>query len=126
MIIITVVKVKTSFYNYISTPNDLLRSINNGYYSEAVAEMKDNIALGETAEKDPDYVTPYALLDYYEAESFYSGYVRAAEQASAAGDKSLEADLMDRAAGYQADMEAAIGEMGELSFMTEDIDSLFD
>lgn len=125
MAIVTVVKINTSFSDYVSTPNDILRSVNNGYYPDAMMEMYDNIALGYTAESDVGYAAPYAILEYYEAQSFYVGYTKAAEQAAAAGDKALEAELKDKAAGYLADMDAAGSGMGELSFIAEDVDGLF-
>ena len=122
MVGITVAKINSSFSDYTSTPNDLLRTIKNGYYSDAVSEMYDNIALGETVEKDADYAVPYALLEYFEAESKYTGYIRAAEQTS---DIAEAAALMTKADEYKADMEAAKAGMGELSFMTEEIDGYF-
>ena len=122
MVSITIAKIKTGFSDYTSTPNDLLRTIKNGYYSDAVSEMYDNIALGETVEKDADYAVPYALLEYFEAESKYTGYIRAAELTS---DTAENAELMEKADEYKADMEAAISGMGELAFMTDEIDGYF-
>ena len=122
MVLITMAKINQSFSDYTTTPNDLLRTIKNGYYSDAVNEMYDNIALGETVEKDADYAVPYALLEYYEAESMYTGYIRAAEQTS---DTAEAAGLMAKADEYKADMEAAKAGMVELAFMTEEIDGYF-
>ena len=122
MVSITIAKIKTGFSDYTSTPNDLLRTIKNGYYSDAVSEMYDNIALGETVEKDADYAVPYALLEYFEAESKYTGYIRAAELTT---DTAENAELMAKADEYKTDMEAAISGMGELAFMTEEIDGYF-
>ena len=125
MIIVTVVKINTSYSDYTFTSNDILRSVNNGYYPDALMEMYDNIALGKTVEKNEGFRVPYALLDYYEAESCYLGYTKAADQAAAAGDKEYEETLRMKASEYQAEMEAAKDGMGELDFMTEDIDALF-
>ena len=122
MVSITIAKIKTGFSDYTSTPNDLLRTIKNGYYSDAVNEMYDNIALGETVEKNADYAVPYALLEYYEAESMYTGYIRAAEQIS---DSAEAAGLMSKADEYKTAMEAARSGMGELSFMADEIDGYF-
>ena len=122
MIGITVLKINSSFSDYTSTPNDLLRTIKNGYYPDAVSEMYDNIALGETVEKNADYAVPYALLEYYEAESMYTGYIRAAEQTS---DTAEAAGLMAKADEYKTAMEAARSGMGELSFMADEIDGYF-
>ena len=122
MVGITMVKINNSFSDYTSTPNDLLRTIKNGYYSDAVNEMYDNIALGETVEKDADYAVPYALLEYYEAESMYTGYIRAAEQTS---DSAEAAALMAKADEYKTAMDTARSGIGELAFMTEEIDGYF-
>ncbi len=122
MVGIAMAKINNSFSDYTSTPNDLLRTIKNGYYSDAVNEMYDNIALGETVEKNADYAVPYALLEYYEAESMYTGYVRAAEQTS---DSAEAAGLMAKADEYKAAMDTARSGMGELSFMTDEIDGYF-
>lgn len=125
MIIVTVVKINTSYSDYTSTPNDILMSVNNGHYPDALMEMYDNIALGETIEKDEGFRAPYAILNYYEAESCYLGYTKAADQAAAAGDKGYAEALRVKASEYQAEMDAAKDGMGELDFMTEDIDALF-
>lgn len=125
MVIITGYKINSSFSDYTSTPNELLATIRNGYYPDAVNEMYDNIALGETADKDAGYMVPYAIIDYYEAESCCYAYTRAADRAAAAGDKKQEALLRDKAEEYQMKMDAARNGMGDLNFMTEDIDSIF-
>lgn len=122
MVLITMAKINQSFSDYTTTPNDLLITIKNGYYSDAVNEMYDNIALGETVEKNADYAVPYALLEYYEAESMYTGYIRAAEQTS---DSAEAIALMAKADEYKTDMEAARSGIGELAFMTEEIDGYF-
>ena len=122
MAIITIARINASYSDYVSTPNELLRSIKNRYYADAVREMHDNIALGETADKDEDYAVPYALLDYFEAESVYTGYVKAAEKET---DPAKAAELMERAGEFKAGMEAAKAGMGDLAFMAEDIDGYF-
>lgn len=125
MIVITAVKINSSFSEYVSTPNDLLRTIKNGYYPDALSEMYDNIALGETSSKNSDYIAPYALLDYYEAESYVALYKSAAKQAAAAGDKQKETELLEKVSVYQGTMDAARNGMGEIEFMTEEIDGIF-
>ena len=69
-----------------------------------------------------DYAVPYALLEYYEAESMYTGYIRAAEQTS---DSAEAAVLMSKADEYKTAMEATRSGMGELSFMADEIDGYF-
>lgn len=122
MVIITAVKINQTYTDYTTRPNDLLMTIRNGYYSEAVHEMHDNIALGETVEKNQDYAIPYALLEYYEAESVYTGHARMAETET---DKTRAAELKAKAEELKAEMEAAKTGMGDLEFMTADIDELF-
>ncbi len=115
-------KVNNSVYRYTSTPNDLLRNMKNGYYTEAVIEMKENIAQGETVEKDSDYALPYALIEYYEAESYWAAYHKAAELE---GNAAYKADLEQKAAEYRSQMDDAYSRMGELAFMSEEIDASF-
>lgn len=121
LLIATVVRINTSFSDYVTEPNDLLRNIKNGYYSDAVSEMYDNIAMGETVERNEEYRIPYALLSYYEAESCYVAYERASEQATGTD----AAALKEKAAGYKDKVDAARQDMGDLEFMTEDIDKIF-
>ena len=122
MVIITATKINQTYTDYTTRPNDLLMTIRNGYYSEAVYEMHDNIALGETVEKNQDYAIPYALLEYYEAESVYTGYARMAETET---DKTRAAELKAKADELKNEMEAARIGMGDLEFMAADIDELF-
>ena len=122
LIIITAVKVNRRSFRYIAEPDDILRSVKNGYYSDAVEEMYNNIANGETVEKNPDYAVPYAMASYCEAASYYSAYTRAAEMAADAGKAE---ELRTAAEAYLQEMEEARVLAGDLAFMTEDIDSLF-
>ena len=122
MVIITAAKINQTYTDYTTRPNDLLMTIRNGYYSEAVHEMHDNIARGETVEKNQDYAIPYALLEYYEAESVYTGYARMAETET---DKTRAAELKAKADELKNEMEAARTGMGDLEFMAADIDELF-
>lgn len=122
LVVATVVRINNSFSYYVTEPNDLLRAIKNGYYTDAVSEMYDNIALGETVEKNEDYRISYALINYYEAESCYAAYERASVQAS--GPEAGE--LKEKAAEYLAKMDAARADMGELEFMAADIDKIFE
>ena len=113
---------RQSHYVYTSSPNELLMSIRNSRYDTALTDMKYNIANGETVSKNADYALPYALLDYYEAESLYVGYSKAAANAT---DEAEKADLNEKASAYLAQMEDARSRAGELEFMTEDIDIVF-
>ena len=122
LIIAAAVRVNRSYPDYISTPNEILRSIRNGYYADAAESMHNNIALGETAEKNPDYAVPYALAEYYEAASQYAAYSAAAELTEDAG---KAAELREKAAEYRNRMETARAGMGDLAFMADTIDSVF-
>ena len=63
MVIIAISVIQRESYHYISEPNDLLRMIRNGDYPDALTSMYDNIALGETPEKNGDYAVPSAKLE---------------------------------------------------------------
>ena len=115
-------KIRYSFSAYTSTPNEILRSIQNGRYVDAIDQMHYNIAAGENPGNNGEFMVPYALLDYYEAESLYTGYMKAAENEE---DAALMAALEAKASEYRTDMDAASNLMGELEFMTSDIDSVF-
>ena len=116
-------KLKNNHYSYYSTPDELMYSIRNGNYINGVQEMRHNISQGKTVERDEEYAIPYALLDYYVAESYYVGYSKAAEGASDASEKKR---LSDVAESYLEKMEAAGGKMGDLAFIKEDIDKVFE
>ncbi len=115
-------RINQGFTDYTSTPNDILRAMKNGYYDQAVEYMYDNIALGETVSKDPDYEVPYALAEYFEAKSQCTAYERAAELTDNAG---LKSDLAAKAQEFRSQMDDAYSRMGELTFMTEEIDGIF-
>ena len=121
MVIIAVNVIGRESYSYHADPDDLLREIKNGYYPDAVMDMYDNIALGETPAKDPDYSIPYAILEYYEAASLYKGY----NNAAGSSDPSRAAELTEAAERFRADMEEARGRMGELEFFASEIDGIF-
>lgn len=122
MVLATMARINRTFDDYTTRPNNLLWTMKNGYYGDAVNEMYDNIVLGETVKKNADYEVPYALLEYYEAESYYTAYTGAAGLAK---DPSEAAALLEDAEKYKADMEDARGRMGDLEFMTEEIDAIF-
>ena len=93
ILMITGTKINRESYRYYSKPNELLWTIRNGNYPDALTSMYDNIAQGETPEKNAEYAAPYAILEYYEAASLLKAYtnvdsgadpVRGAELASAA------------------------------------------
>ena len=116
-------RLKNAHYSYTSTPDEMMYSIRNGNYINGVQDMRHNISQGETADRDEDYAVPYALLDYYVAESYYVGYSKAAEGAA---DPSEKVRLSDVAASWLEKMEAAGDEMGDLAFIKEDIDKVFE
>lgn len=122
MIIIAVNVIGRESYTYHADPDDLLREIKNGYYPDAVMDMYDNIALGETPAKEPDYSAPYAILEYYEAASLYKGY----KDAAGFADPLRGAELTKAAQRFRADMEDAHSRMGELEFFSAEIDKMFE
>ena len=113
---------RQSRYIYTSTPNEILMTIRNGHYETALSDVKYNIANGETVSENADYAMPYALMDYYEAESLYVGYSKAAANAT---DETEKAQLEEKASAYLSQMEDAKSRAGELAFMTEDMDKVF-
>ena len=115
-------KIKYSHEVYISDPDSVLYTIKNGRFQDALEDKIYNETAGATVEKDKDYEIPYALVDYYEAESYYTAYSKAAENTA---DPAEKARLEDRAASFREKMEAAAGSLGDLAFMTEDIDAVF-
>ena len=113
--------IRREAYVYVASPDDLLREIRNGYYPDAVMDMHDNIALGETPAKNSDYSIPYAILEYYESASLYHGYkgvdVSTDPERGTAVNETLER--------CKTVMEDARGRMGELEFFAAEIDAVF-
>lgn len=104
-------KVNRRTYSYTTEPNTLLHMLNRGEYAQVWREVQNNRALGETKEKDKDYALPYAVTDYFEAASYYNAY--------------LENGDAEKAGQYKAAMEEAYEDMGELQFLAEEIDEMF-
>ena len=121
MVMIAVTVVRRESYRYVSTPNELLYTIRNGAYPDAVTSMYDNIALGETPEKNADYTVPYAILEYYEAASLLKAYAGV----DASSDPVRKAELEAAAEQCMADMEDARTRMGDLEFFSGEIDGIF-
>lgn len=122
MLFIALNSIRKESYVYITDPDDLLREIKNGNYPYAVTDMYDNIANGETSEKDSGYAVPYAIIEYFEAASLYKGYSGADLTADPAR-ASVIAEAME---GCKSDMQDARSRMGELEFLASDIDDMFD
>jgi hypothetical protein len=123
LIVMTVVKfTEESHYVYVTSSNDLIRSIKNGYYSDAVQDMHSNIAIGKTVDSDPGYSVPYALSDYFESASYYYAYTKAAENPANASRSSI---LKDRAESFKKDMNTAQSKAGELDFIVDEINLMF-
>ena len=83
--------------------------------------MYDNIAQGETPEKNAEYTAPYAILEYYEAASLLKAYTNA----DSGADPVRGAELALAAERCKADMEDARSRMGDLDFFAAEIDALF-
>ena len=124
LIVMTVAKfTEEGHYDYSVTSNDLVRTIKNGYYADAVQDMHANIVQGETVEKDSGYAIPYALAEYYEAASIYYAYTKAAGLPDNASRKTV---LEEEATKYSNKMESAYKNAGDLAFITESIDKILD
>lgn len=99
------------YYTYSTPPHSLLYTLNRGDYVQAWREVQDNRAMGATEKTDQEYALPYAVVDYFEAASFYNVYLES-------GDK-------EKTEQYREAMDEAYEAMGELQFMAEEIDAMF-
>ena len=121
ILMITGTKINRESYRYYSKPNELLWTIRNGNYPDALTSMYDNIAQGETPEKNAEYAAPYAILEYYEAASLLKAYTNADSEA----DPIRGGELASAAERCKADMEDARSRMGDLDFFSAEIDAFF-
>ena len=121
ILMITGTKINRESYRYYSKPNELLWTIRNGNYPDALTSMYDNIAQGETPEKNAEYTAPYAILEYYEAASLLKAYTNA----DSGTDPVRGAELASAAERCKADMEDARSRMGDLDFFAAEIDAFF-
>ena len=113
ILMITGTKINRESYRYYSKPNELLWTIRNGNYPDALTSMYDNIAQGETPEKNAEYAAPYAILEYYEAASLLKAYTNA----DSGADPVRGAELASAVERCKADMEDARSRMGDLDFL---------
>ena len=121
ILMITGTKINRESYRYYSKPNELLWTIRNGNYPDALTSMYDNIAQGETPEKNAEYAAPYAILEYYEAASLLKAYTNA----DSGADPVRGAELASAVERCKADMEDARSRMGDLDFFAAEIDAFF-
>ena len=121
ILMITGTKINRESYRYYSKPNELLWTIRNGNYPDALTSMYDNIAQGETPEKNAEYAAPYAILEYYEAASLLKAYTNV----DSGADPVRGAELASAAERCKANMENARSRMGDLDFFAAEIDALF-
>ena len=121
ILMITGTKINRESYRYYSKPNELLWTIRNGNYPDALTSMYDNIAQGETPEKNAEYAAPYAILEYYEAASLLKAYTNA----DSGADPVRGAELASAVERCKADMEDARSRMGDLDFFAAEIDAIF-
>ena len=121
ILMITGTKINRESYRYYSKPNELLWTIRNGNYPDALTSMYDNIAQGETPEKNAEYAAPYAIQEYYEAASLLKAYANA----DSGADPVRGAELASAAERCKANMENARSRMGDLDFFAAEIDALF-
>ena len=121
ILMITGTKINRESYRYYSKPNELLWTIRNGNYPDALTSMYDNIAQGETPEKNAEYAAPYAILEYYEAASLLKAYTNV----DSGADPVRGAELASAAERCKANMENARSRMGDLDFFAAEIDAFF-
>ena len=104
--------INREYYRYTVKPDDLLYTLNRGDYVEAWSDVQNNRASGKNEEADPEYVLPYAVVDYYEAGSYYTVY--------------QENGDVRKAEDFRRIMEQAYEKMGELQFLAGEIDSVLE
>ena len=111
LILFFLYRLHETYHHYTVEPNNILYTLNRGDYVSAWQDVQSNRAAGKTGEKEPGYVLPYAVADYFEAASYYAVYEESGDT--------------EKAADYREEMERAYEKMGELQFMAEEIDALF-
>lgn len=111
MVLLFAARIREHFYYYTAEPNDILRELNRGDLVDAWRDARENRAAGLTAEKDPDYTLPYAAADYFEAASYYEVFRENGDE--------------EMAEVYRNKMDAAREDMGELAYLSDEIDALF-
>ena len=107
LVIVAITKSTPTKGGYKTDPSMILYDLQQGLYSDAVAAVAENRALGADETADPDYAAAYAACDYFEAYSYYYAY-------SGAGDAA-------KASYYEGLMNDAYGRMGALQYMAEDM-----
>ncbi len=102
---------RISLKEYRSTvdPDTILRELNRGAYMDALYSVRCNRAAGLTEKQEPGFALPYAAADYYEAASYYLAFERAGRS--------------EEAKAYRAKMDEAYERMGEIRFLTEEMDA---
>ena len=108
--ILFMTRINRTYDNYSSDANYLLYTVNRGDYIHAWLDVQNNRANGETEKKNAAYTLPYAIVDYFEAESYYTMYLNSGD--------------MEKARQYREEMDSAYEKMGELQYIAEDIDAL--
>lgn len=122
LVIATLLKINEPNYNYICSPNDMLRSIKNEYYNSAIEDMYNNIALGKTKENNPKYSVPYSVAEYCESAFLFTLYSKAT---GLTADSGLSDKILSKAEAYHKKMESARSGMENLVFMADSIDAVF-
>lgn len=122
LIIVTLLKINDQSHDFTYSPNDILRSIKNEYYFDAIEDMYSNIALNKTISINPDYTVPYSLVYYCESAFYFTAYGKAANLTT---DPELSNIIKSKAGNYQKNMESARSNMEDLVFMADSIDVVF-
>ena len=95
-----------SYYSE-SSANEMLMRLDYGGYFRLLEAKYENEVMGITVSNDKAYIIPYAIADYYEAAFNYAGYSRVE------GAETF---------GYKSAMEETRGNMGEYSYIADEID----
>ncbi|MBQ0004324.1 MAG: hypothetical protein KBS68_00495 [Clostridiales bacterium] len=95
---------------YLADAEELLRTINSGNYESAISMVHENRANGVDETTDSDFIQPYAVVDYLQAELDYRMSIEAGESAKAASSK--------------VRMNEAYKKMGDMQFKAKEIDRM--
>ncbi|MBO4445521.1 MAG: hypothetical protein IK036_04430 [Clostridia bacterium] len=108
--IFAVSRIYQGYTEYTNGPDSILNCVKRQDYSYAIGEAYHDRALGKNGD---DYKTPYAAVDYINAEVLYVAYTRVGDE--------------EKAAGYKAEMERSYADMGQLAkTFAPQIDAMFE
>lgn len=102
-----ITEIYDAFHVYQNSENSFIYAAEDGSYARMVTMYHENVgADGKEKERYGEY---YGVAKYFEAAFFYEIYHEAGDTV--------------RAEKYQKAMDAAVADMGDFSFLQEDIDT---